>query len=432
LGIGLGKQIYRILQIGDVHFPDGKDSNPKVDAKDDGISKPFVETIASNSFRASVRKVMSLLEEEDIDFVTFMGDLTTKGNLEGYRECLQFLAKGLRLDGKPLIPSEQILIVAGNHDVCRKTAINNPARKFAVLNDMLDASGFQKLVEMQVDHRSVLRGPSGIHFLGINSCMGCGERRFLPSRVRDAIFDKIDADMANPHEDTDAVLEDIYEQIDAPAISAETIEELVRKVEALDRSSLGIIVAHHNLLPQSNPRIDPYTELINSGSLRSTISQMGRPILYLHGHIHADPVEIITNPTSGKLPLICVSAPAFEDGFNILEIAFDSGSTPIGCRIVPHRANDSGYIVRERHVVVPFGGIPTRILDAQASMTASIILRRRSLTWEDLLEEQSIKQSGLDAEQIAEKTTELYWHGLVEIENLNHEPSAWRIRSLMG
>ena len=59
---------------------------------------------------------------------------------------------------------------------------------------------------------------------------------------------------------------------------------------------LSVIVAHHNLLPQRLPRLAPYTELVNGGALRASLGELGKPVLYLHGHIHEDPIEILRSP----------------------------------------------------------------------------------------------------------------------------------------
>lgn len=425
-------KLVRILQIGDVHFPDGEKSAFSADKKDTAISDEFTDTFSSNTFQDSTRKMISILESEEIDFVTFMGDLTSKGCLDGYDRCLEFLSKCLRLSSKPVIDKEKILIVAGNHDVCRKTAIASPDQKFSVLSKKLKLKGFEGLTVKDLDHRTISLGTEKVELYGVNSCIGCGEKRYLPKRVRDVIDEKISDDISKAGSDADAVLEDVYEQIDTPAIHSETIGNLVNKIESLSETHLGVIIAHHNLLPQSLPRVEVYTELINSGAFRSTLSQLGKPILYLHGHIHTDPVEIVSNPINGRRPLICVSAPAFDNGFNLLEIRFDAKSRPIGCRIHFYRANESGYITKLKEVIVPFGGVPNRVLSAKLSEVASVILKKQTLTWLDLTEIPEIISMNLDTDDLSKSLTELYWHGMINIENYSREKTSWRIGSLMG
>ena len=37
--------------------------------------------------------------------------------------------------------------------------------------------------------------------------------------------------------------------------------------------------------------------------------------MYCHGHIHDDPVEVVTTPADSKGGVIIISAPRFSDGF---------------------------------------------------------------------------------------------------------------------
>lgn len=78
---------------------------------------------------------------------------------------------------------------------------------------------------------------------------------------------------------------------------------------------------------QRMTRLAPYTELVNSGAVRASLMEAGRPILYLHGHIHTDPVEVLSVP--GGDALVCISAPAAEDGFNIIEVVFTRSGKPL-------------------------------------------------------------------------------------------------------
>jgi len=406
--------------------------SPAVDLKDKGVKSSFSDSLASNPFLACVRGMYKAIEEEKPDLVTFMGDLTTKGDLGGYNDCLQYLAKGMCLGTSPIINPDNILFVAGNHDVCRKTAIEKGVdEKFKVLNDMLSKNGFSPLTTQTVDHRKISNGKKTVHAYGLNSSIGCAEKRHLSSRVADLIFKKIEDDLAADIDKRDEILDDAYEVLDAPAIHSDTIAELVTSIQGLSETELGVLIAHHNILPQATPRVEAYTELVNSGSFRSTVSQLGHPLLFLHGHIHTDPIEVIYNPIYGKRPLICISAPAFDSGFNLLEIGHDRSNRPIGCKITPYRINSSGYLTKEAQMIVPFGHMPVRILNDKVAHLASIIIRKTMLTWSDLGKEID-SSAGIDDDEIPAIVDELQWHGLISIENKKSNPETWRIRSLMG
>lgn len=53
-------KLVRILQIGDVHFPDGEKTAFSADKKDTAISDAFTDAFASNTFQDSTRKMLSV------------------------------------------------------------------------------------------------------------------------------------------------------------------------------------------------------------------------------------------------------------------------------------------------------------------------------------------------------------------------------------
>jgi len=148
----LANETIKILQVGDVHFPDGMAMSASIDLKDDGVTSSLSRTLASNPFQESVRGLYQTIERENPDLVAFMGDLTTRGDLNGYAACLEYFAKGLCFGSAPIIDPEKVLIVAGNHDVCRDTAINKGGEeKFNVLNGLLKDKGFEALTITELD-----------------------------------------------------------------------------------------------------------------------------------------------------------------------------------------------------------------------------------------------------------------------------------------
>lgn len=420
----------RILQIGDVHFPDGMAQAGSADVKDDGVAESLTHEISSASFIESVRRLTDIIENERINSIAFMGDLTSLGDLKQYEACVNFFSGLLRLGDAPMIDPRNVIVVAGNHDVCREICKTTPMTKFSVLSDYLKAGGFKKLSEQNLDIRNIAEGESFASLIGLNSCMGCGEKRFLPQRVRDEIYEKIDKDLSNVDDKEKLkVLDEVYEQLDAPAVSSDSIGFLIESVEKLDRNSIPVVIAHHNLLPQSLPRLAPYTELVNSGALRSTLTSLSRPVIYLHGHIHTDPIEVITNAVKGKSPLISISAPCLDSGFNIIEIGFGSRGDPIGCRVLPYRINASGYIMKQESTLIPFSGFPRAYLDPIRSDLLSKIIDAKYIPFSDLVHWAKSREWFIDNTALTDDLIELSWHGVIVIEGTEHDEQFWRIRS---
>ena len=416
--------------MGDVHFPDGMNQSASADIKDDGISESLTGSITSSTFIESAQRMIQVAESEKIDFIAFMGDLTSRGNLRQYTACVEYFHNLLRLNAVPLIKPENILIVAGNHDVSRDLAINSPDKKFKTLSETLENNGFRGLLEKSLDIRGVKTDGCSVDIIGLNSCIGCGEKRFLPSRVRDEIFGKIESDLSTlTGDERREALEEVYEQLDAPAVSSETISLLINEIEGSDTESIPVIVAHHNLLPQSFTRLDPYTELVNSGALRSVLTSLGKPAIYLHGHIHTDPIEVVTNAVTGKSPLVCVSAPALEGGFNVVEIGFGSELEPIGCRVIPYRCDDAGYVTARETILIPFNGFTTAFFDKTRSAIFSKIVGEGYMPYIDLLNWAQTEKWYVDETRLGDDLVELRWQGVVTIEGIARDQKFWRIRS---
>ena len=153
--------------------------------------------------------------------------------------------------------------------------------------------------------------------------MGCGEKRLLPEAVADQIKGVLDeyATSAAPADAFDLV----GEQLDTPAFDHSHVEDLMQSIKGLDDCWAPLVLAHHNVLPQSIPRVALYTEVVNGGLIRSRLASCDRPVIYCHGHIHDDPVDVVWDQrrTNGKV--IAVSAPELVKGYNLITVYFSRG-----------------------------------------------------------------------------------------------------------
>jgi 3',5'-cyclic AMP phosphodiesterase CpdA len=268
------------------------------------------------------------------------GDLTSLGSIDGYRECVEYLVGTLQLTSDSWQLSS-VHAVPGNHDVDRvsvPTHEHDPAEKF----DALEQVWSDRSVPVFAKHlrrTEMSDSGSGIDLYGLNSCVGCGEWRQLPDDLRDdlATIFRREAQEAQTEADKGR-----WERLDTPAFFEQDADDLVAHMRATAPTRLPVIIAHHNLLPQAVPRISPYSELLNGGMLRERLGRLNRPLVYLHGHIHVSPVEVLTQPEFTRSRVVIVAAPQFVDGFNRLVFEFATDGQPIGLEVTPIRVQDNG------------------------------------------------------------------------------------------
>ncbi|PNB52573.1 hypothetical protein C1X77_27470, partial [Pseudomonas sp. GW531-E2] len=81
---------------------------------------------------------------------------------------------------------------------------------------------------------------------------GCGAREYIPEDFREGIGRAIEETLEKGGE---KALKTYYDrQFDTPAFSEPSITHLVQSGRMTDASTLLVVAAHHNLLPQRQPR----------------------------------------------------------------------------------------------------------------------------------------------------------------------------------
>jgi hypothetical protein len=246
--------------------------------------------IAAQPMKLVFREIYKLLQRGGISAALFMGDLTDIGGIEGYQACVKYIARSLQLGSDGLFATLPVGILPGNHDINRALA-KQPGltTKFEPLLAALSAEGFSHFPVLKPVWLDLNSGAARTKVALMNSCWGCGSNEFIPEEFREAVGRAIDEALAGGKSER-AVRAYYDRQFDTPAFSEQSIHELATTSGTLGVELL-IVCAHHNLLPQRLPRLSPYTELVNSGVLRATFAELGRPVVYLHGHIHEDPIE---------------------------------------------------------------------------------------------------------------------------------------------
>jgi hypothetical protein len=226
------------------------------------------------------------------------------------------------------------------------------------------------------------------------------------------------------------------EQLDTPAFVESHMTSLVEQIDSLDSKTLPVVLAHHNILPQALPRIALYTEVINGGLVRSRLVECCAPVVYCHGHIHTDPVEVVASPRFERGPLVSASAPAFADGFNVIQIWYGQKEFPLGCTITAHRVRDDGAVAIDLSKTVR---IPLRFTSDYLTFGHDRLgefLQYLNSKGYDRLSDILTRLRGGIGSEIRERTLsdvleEAEWFRLVKILDREQEPKFWQIKKLV-
>lgn len=418
----MGLPCVRLLQIGDLHLPTAARTERAVDQKDRTFSVELRNIISRQPIKTVFKRIYRMCEDKKVDGILLMGDMTDFGKIDGYEAGLAYVTNALQLGGGRRNAATFCGIVPGNHDIDRALA-KQPSMlaKFKPLNAALSAVG---LGQIPVERSLVSHiGPRDAQCAVVlmNSCWGCGAVEYIPAEFRDGVGSAIEAAISSGDL---KVLSAYYDrQFDTPAFSDASISHLVEVAGTLPREQQLVIVAHHNLLPQRMTRLAPYTELVNSGAVRASLMEARRPILYLHGHIHTDPIEVLSVP--GGDALVCISAPAAEVGFNVIEVVFTRSGNPLVGHILPWRFDQSGVLREGARLTVPLIGKRRRSPDDGLAKVYAYLLGVRQCYWSDLLHNcgQYFK---IDPDSQLQECIELLMADRsITVENYEAKPDSW-------
>ncbi|NJC40565.1 hypothetical protein GGQ87_000823 [Brevundimonas alba] len=399
-----------------------------VDNKDGRFPLELRNIIADQPTKVVFKEIYRLMERGGISAALFMGDLTDIGDQAGYLASAKYIAQALQLGTSGAFAGLPIGIVPGNHDINRTLAAESDlTSKFGPLLQAMAQNGLPPLPVLKPIWMKAVNGAAVANIALLNSCWGCGSKEFIPPEFREGVSKAIEDALAHPTDDPEAherTVRAYYDrQFDTPAFSEDTIRELAIEGSETQRRGLLVACAHHNILPQRLTRLAPYTELVNSGAFRSTLAEMGRPIIYLHGHIHEDPIEILQVP--GGDPVVSISAPAATAGFNILDLVFTRSGIPLSCQVTGWRFNESGILRPRRPIIVPLIGRKTRSTSGQLAQLYGALLATHDLYWSDVVKlATTIYDTDVEA-NVEEALELLASDGSVSIENYREDRSSW-------
>ena len=426
-------RLLQLLQLGDIHYPQLRGKSAVVDQKDKAMDEKFVATVSADKLQSVARAICSALGQHHIAGILICGDLTSWGDIPGYKECLNYLATFLNLGHADGPANADVHVVPGNHDVDRSVCTPENQdfyKKFEAIEKLWIDLQRPILTVRDVRSTTIANSNGRAQIYSLNSCIGCGEKRSLPVNVQNDLYSILEAYSSR------TTLEEAFgvvgEQLDTPAFVENHISSLVEELRQLDDFIIPIVLAHHNILPQAMPQVTVYTEVINAGLVRTRLLELQQPVIYCHGHIHCDPIEILNLPSAAAGPVVSVSAPLLENGFNVLEIAFGQKNIPLGCRVIPYRARNDGSVVSRTAEIVR---IPLRRADEYVKVGhdrlgdmlqyVSAASHERFSTVLDRARSQS--GTSLHEATVAETLREAEWLGLVSILNGEDKPKHWHI-----
>jgi hypothetical protein len=411
----------RLLQIGDIHR--GMPRTAVNDIKD----RLFPAAIASQTTRdpvtSAVRFAVNLLRDRPVDAILLAGDLTHQGDLANYEQCVEQLSDALL--GEWCKTNSPAFCVPGNHDIDRtKVLPATPAAKvwdkFEPLAEVWEKRKLPIVATNDVKAFTINKGNAVAEVIALNSCLGCGEYRGLPDDLKKAAHEMV----------TNAASTDLkwtaIEQMDSPAFASDHIDMVQQKIDG--EMKVNVVLAHHNLLPQATPRAALYGELFNGGLLRTMLARNRTPTLYCHGHIHDDPIEVVTSP-GHPASMASISAPLLDMGFNVIEICYTLDGVPLGATVQKFKVGKAfTFFQQPEEIRIPFCSAGDYFHIYDRPPCAQVIAAVGSgVRFPALFRQLSGTHTALTEMELESMVREAEWHGILRVLDSEKPPQFWQI-----
>jgi 3',5'-cyclic AMP phosphodiesterase CpdA len=417
-----------LLQIGDIHLDAADREGAYAVVGDKGFPQTLIEEIGPVRLRAVIKAILRAVDKR-VDGMVFCGDLTSHGEINVYRACVRYLEQSFEFTAGTTWKPSAVHVVPGNHDVDRDlTDASDRNAKFGPYAQAWTDLSIPVLEPARA--RITLVGDEGAQasLISLNSCLGCGEERDLrlhfPEEERTRLEQLVENGDRQEKAEAKAAL---WEAMDTPMFANDDLDATSIAIEEMDRAIVPVIVAHHNLLPQALPRVKLYTEMVNAGPARSRFAGLGVRVLYLHGHIHRDPIEIIDqlHPSPGSV--VSISAPLLSDGFNHIELQFADDGLPLGCVVTPVRYHEDGRVQPGEPVRVPMRRKTDLAGDLVPLLLSNLVPRRlerfRDIKFDEIA-------PGVSSERIRQALLEAEWAGWIHIDQRDEPCDRWRLELL--
>jgi hypothetical protein len=428
------------LQIGDVHYPEWKNDSTPLDVKVSTFSPTIVSNLTTRPLTSVLTGMRDVCRDEHIDAVLAMGDFTSTGKVQFIRDAVIVL-EGIINDSfaDRRVP---IFGVPGNHDVSREDAIEfGDVGKFAPLQDAFKHVGWRPPPVQTYVRYNIPGKHSKLPLVLMNSSIGSWSKALFPAGLRDTLFgsnedaDPIILSDSKPFGDglpaasPKNILTQVYEQIDTPYFRAVDLDEIAQDIGRNQETT--VVVSHHNILPQYLPRISYFGEVLNAGYARRVFLNAKANILYLHGHIHDDPVEIVRLASDRGPQIISIAAPEVWKGFNKITLFYEN-HRPFLIRLTRYRVDGAGRLaLADSPHLFPLMSSPAELLKRDVYRFWNYLTKElprqdgEVFNWEELVEHGG--KVGIPDADLEPIVMALFCSGLVQIHNFGDSVATWRV-----
>lgn len=380
----------------------------------DDHKRPLVPPKERTTRQALIEHTIEALGRElqrtgkKLDAILITGDITSYNDEQGFQDLSGLLDKL----GASCPPTEQIVVIPGNHDVAWTNPPSSEERyaRFLACTRQPDRPYITSLLEgIDLDTSGHVRSAFKRHYLlspnhdwlivPMNSANYCGT--IEPSEaISDELWNAL-AQLRNDssHVDIEAIRKEVdrLRLHDVARISLaqfEGVGEILRAADAQVREEGGdpttlvrIALIHHQLLPVSlSEEVKSFESITNLGLLRTFLREHGFNMV-LHGHKHQGLIyyDDIPDVQGGAGPQrVLVVSGATIDGENINKDV---------CRLIEldadpfiPRADITGIPARQRGLLLDILTLPTHSYtlprkdeDRQGPHTTSALMRGKTL-----------------------------------------------------
>jgi 3',5'-cyclic AMP phosphodiesterase CpdA len=263
--------VYKVLHVSDLHYDSEEKTMGKIDAKVD-IN---IRSSQEEEFFDNLNKYLSKTNDK-VDLFVISGDIINGGDRNAQK---MFSKKFMETIKKLGYDEKNIMIVPGNHDIKKGSAISSSDR----YNEFLDSwkgcklpylDGVYKNVDIVCDTKE------SIMFIPLNTSNW--------SQVKINVSKKIQSHLEALE---DQNLKKEFERqftYDAAYVSSEQINEIEKKIVDIKNHELytKVLVQHHHLVNVDDAiEVKEMGDILNSNDLKEFIKKFNIKIL-LHGHKH--------------------------------------------------------------------------------------------------------------------------------------------------
>lgn len=421
-----------ILQLGDLHYPEFAQANTAVDLHDKTAPGALDSQLKLPVPAAIRRAVIDEIKAAPDALIAICGDTTSKGDKDGFVAGVEYL-KAILTDPaiQPAIVPDRVHFVPGNHDVAFKGDAPfvgfEDLERFEDLATIVTNLGLPTV--FTTSHRATrITNSSGgsLSVLSVNTCRGAGATRSAATQRAEAAG-YVGADGGGPEParvGRQNLSHGADEVLDVPLLHPHELTAISTEWAHPPADMLPVLLAHHGLLPQHTPRLNPYTEMVNGGQARKAIANIHHPVLYLHGHIHEHVVEVIESPKYGDQVAahdrtVVVAAPELKDGFNKILVHFTEEGRPAGVSVEQFRLRHGDQSVVREPTVIDISLTSTVIGHSGRRSLLGFLAESRAANGAELIAHGGSLKPPMTETEVQGAIDMLVWSGTVRKTSLN-------------